>query len=65
MKPSLILSLAFWFSVLAETWILVLRLIPFDALSVAAWLFFFVVAIGASAVAAPQAVNNSKITEHE
>lgn len=53
MKTSQFLCIAFWLSVLAETWILVLRLIPFDPLSTAAWFFFLLVAVGASAVSAP------------
>lgn len=52
-KASLSEGVAFlaWLSVLVESWLLVMRVIPSDMLSWIIWAFFVVIAIGASAVA--------------
>lgn len=48
MKPSIIIMFMGWASVFTLTWLLVLRLTPFDSVSIGSWIFFFVVALFAS-----------------
>lgn len=50
MKASTQLALVMWASVIVLTWLLVLRVIPLDALSASAWVFFLIFAIAAAAV---------------
>jgi len=52
-KPSQLLAILGWVSVFVEGWLLVLRQVPSDALSWGFFTFFFLVAIGASAIASP------------
>lgn len=50
-KPSQVLAALMWLSVIVESWLLILRAIPSDALSSGALVFFFFIALVASAVA--------------
>jgi len=49
-KPSLILAYAGWFSLFAETWLLLLRIIPGDGLSITFFVMFFLLGLMGSAV---------------
>jgi hypothetical protein len=53
-KPSTILALAAWGSVLALAWLLALGRVQVTSVSAAAWIFFMFIAVGASAVASSQ-----------
>ena len=50
-KLSDFLALVAWISVFVLSWILVLRIIPFDLLSGSFWAIFFLVALFSSALA--------------
>lgn len=58
-KFSELLAVSMWVSVIALSWKLVLRLTPFDWISMFFWGFFLFVALVASAIATPKKVKSN------
>ena len=57
-KPSVLLASAAWISTFALAWLLALGKLPCDGPTLSAWLFFFGIAVAASAMALPDKKGN-------
>jgi hypothetical protein len=62
-KPSIVLAYASWASVFLEAWLLLLRWIPSDGLTLGFFVLFFFVAVMASAVHASKPKMKGEITD--